>query len=217
MKTDLQLQSDVMDELLFEPSVDAADIGVAVTDGVVTLSGFTKSYAEKMAAEKAARRVAGVKAIAEEIKVRFPSDPKTADPEIAKRILDIFAWDVTVPDDRIKVKVENGWVTLTGMVDWYFQSEAARRAAAKINGVVGVNDLIEIRKLPMAHDVRDRIVSAIKRSADLDASSITVTTEGGTVRLAGRVKAWHERDVAERAAWAAAGVVRVEDNIVIAA
>lgn len=217
MKTDLQLQRDVFDELHFEPSVDAADIGVSVTDGVVTLNGFTKTYAEKMAAEKAVRRVAGVKAIAEELKVRFASDKKTADSEIARRILDIFAWDVTVPDDRIKVKVENGWVTLTGAVDWYFQSDAARRAAAKINGVAGVNDLIEIRKLPVAHDVRDHIVSAIKRSADIDASSITVSTEGGTVRLGGRVKAWHERDVAERAAWAAAGVNRVEDNIVVAA
>ena len=217
MKTDLQLQRDVMDELAFEPSVDAADIGVSVADGVVTLNGFTKSYAEKLAAEKAARRVAGVKAIAEEIKVRFASDPKTADSEIAKRILDIFSWDVTIPDDKIKVKVEHGWVTLTGTVDWFFQSDAARHAAAKINGVFGVSNLIAIRKLPVANDVKDRIVSAIKRSADIDASSITVTADGGTVWLGGRVKGWHERDAAERAAWAAPGVIKVEDAIVIAA
>jgi len=217
MKSDLQLQRDVMDELAFEPSVDAADIGVSVTDGVVTLNGFTKSYAEKLAAENAARRVAGVKAIAEEIKVRFASDPKTADSEIAKRIIDLFSWDVTVPDDKIKVKVEHGWVTLTGTVDWYFQRDAARHAAAKINGVVGVSNLLEIRRQPATSDVRDRIVSAIKRSADVDAASITVTAADGTVRLGGRVKGWHERDAAERAAWAAPGVVKVEDNIVIAA
>jgi osmotically-inducible protein OsmY len=217
MKTDIQLQRDIMDELIFEPSVDAADIGVSVTEGVVTLNGFVKSYAEKLAAEKAARRVAGVKAIAEEIKVRFDFQPKTADSEIAQRIVDVFAWDVTVPDDKIQVKVERGWVTLTGTVDWYFQSENARMAAAKIGGVLGVSNLIEIRKLPAVHDIEDRIKSAIKRSAEIDASRITVRTDGGKVTLSGRVKAWHERQVAEHAAWAAPGVTRVEDNIVIAA
>lgn len=217
MKTDLQVQRDVMDELEFDPSIDAADIGVSVVEGVVTLNGFVKSYAEKLEAEKAVRRVAGVKAIAEELKVRFPYQAKTADHEIAKRIVDVLAWDAIVPDDKIKVKVEHGWVTLTGTVDWFYQSDAARRAAAKIGGVLGVTNLIEIRKLPVANDVKDRIVSAIKRSADVDASAISVTTEGNTVWLGGEVKGWHERDVAERAAWAAPGVTRVQDNIVIAA
>lgn len=216
MKTDIQLQRDIMDELIFEPSVDAADIGVSVADGVVTLNGFVKSYAEKLAAERAARRVAGVKAIAEEIKVRFASEPKTADGEIAKRIVDMFRWDVTIPDDTITVKVEHGWVTLGGTVDWYFQSEAARNAAGRIGGVVGVSNLIEVRKSPTVHDVRDRIMAAIKRSADVDAAAITVLTDGGKVTLGGRVKAWHERQVAEQAAWAAPGVTRVEDNIVVA-
>lgn len=216
MKPDIQLQSDVMDELAFEPSVDAADIGVSVADGVVTLNGFVKSYAEKVAAEKATRRVAGVKAIAEEIEVRFASHPKTADSEIAKRIIDIFAWDATIPDTDIDVEVEHGWVTLTGAVDWFFQSDSAREAAGKIQGVVGVVNLIEVRKLPAAFDVRDRIMAAIKRSADVDASSITVLTDGGKVTLGGRVRGWHERQVAERAAWAAPGVTKVEDNIVLA-
>src|SRR5690606_11772383 len=116
-KTDNQLQHDVMAELEWEPSVDPANIGVAVNDGVVTLSGYVKNYPEKVAAEKAARRVAGVRAIAEEIKVRYPTDPKTADHEIAKRILDMFAWNVLIPDDKVTVRVEHGWVTLTGSVD----------------------------------------------------------------------------------------------------
>lgn len=172
-----------------------------MNDGVVMLSGFVKSYAEKMAAEKAARRVAGVRALAEEVKVRYPSDPKTSDPEIAKRILDIFAWDVTIPNDKIKVKVENGWVTLTGTVYWYYQSEAARKAAGKITGVLGVDNLIEVRRMPGARDVRQRIVAAFKRNADLDAASITVLTDGNKVTLDGKVHGWHERQIAERAAW----------------
>lgn len=216
MKTDSQLQRDVMEELAFEPSIDHADIGVAAADGVITLTGYVRTYAQKVAAEQAARRVAGVKAIAEAIKVRLASDPKTADPEIARRILDIFAWDVTIPDDRIDVKVENGWVTLTGNVDWRYQRDAAYRAASKIHGVTGVTNLVDVSKLPTAHDVRERIVAAIKRSADIDAGAITVLTDGGKVMLGGRVKAWHERDVAERAAWAVPGVTKVEDDIIVA-
>lgn len=215
MKSDSQLQRDVLDELAWEPSIDHADIGVAVTDGVVTLSGFVKSYPQKVAAEKATRRVAGVKAIAEEIKVRFASDPKTADHEIAKRILDMFSWNVSIPDDKIAVKVEHGWVTLSGTVDWHYQSDEARKVAGKVNGVIGVSNLIDLRKLPTSGDVKDRIVAAFKRNADLDAASVTVFTDGGKVTLGGRVRAWNERQIAERAAWAAPGVTRVEDNIVV--
>ncbi|WCP12168.1 hypothetical protein sphantq_00565 [Sphingobium sp. AntQ-1] len=216
MKSDSQLQRDVMAELEWEPSVDHADIGVAVTDGVVTLSGFVKSYAEKLAAEKAARRVAGVKALAEEIKVRFASDPKTADHEIAKRILDMFSWNVSIPDDKIAVKVEHGWVTLSGTVDWHYQSDEARKVAGKVNGVVGVGNLIEVRKLPTSGDIKDRIMAAFKRNADLDAASVTVFTDGGKVTLGGKVKAWNERQIAERAAWAAPCVTTVDDNIIVA-
>lgn len=216
MKTDSQLQRDVMAELAWEPSVDHADIGVAVNDGVVTLSGYVKSYPEKLGAEKATRRVAGVKAIAEEIKVRYASDPKTADHEIARRILDVFAWNVSIPDGKLNVKVEHGWVTLSGTVDWHFQSDEARKAAGRITGVVGVSNLIEVRKLPVPADVRERIVQAFRRQANLDANSVTVVTDGGTVRLGGQVRAWNERGIAERAAWAAPGVTRVEDNIVVA-
>lgn len=216
MKTDSQLQRDVMAELAWEPRVDHADIGVSVNDGVVTLNGFVKSYPEKMAAEKAVRRVAGVRAIAEEIKVSLPSDPKTADHEIAKHIVDMFAWNVPIPGDKIKVKVENGWVTLTGEVDWFYQCEEARKAAGTVAGVLGVNNLVTVHTRPASDDIKDRIMAAFKRQADLDAATVTVVTQGGKVTLGGRVKAWNERQTAERAAWAAPGVTAVEDNIIVA-
>jgi osmotically-inducible protein OsmY len=215
-KSDSEIQEDVMAELEWEPSVDHADIGVAVNDGVVTLSGYVKSYPEKMAAEKAARRITGVRAIAENIKVRFDSDPKTADHEIAKRIVDILSWDVSIPHEDIQVKVEHGWVTLTGAVEWNFQSSEAKNAAGRISGVLGVTNLIEVKKLPGASEVKKRIMDAFKRQADIDAIGVTVTTQGNTVRLEGRVKAWNERRIAERAAWGAPGVTNVEDNIVVA-
>ncbi len=214
-KTDSQLQHDVMAELEWEPAVDHADIGVAVNDGVVTLSGYVKNFTEKLAAEKAVRRVAGVRAIAEEIKVRLASDSKLADHEIAKRILDMIAWTVSIPNDAVKVKVEHGWVTLSGTVDWYFQSNEARKAAAKVSGVVGVSNLIEVKQHPAPADVKDRIVSAFKRQADLDAAAVTVITDGGTVKLSGKVHAWNERSIAERAAWSAPGVTRVEDHLTV--
>ena len=212
-KTDSQLQHDVMAELEWEPAVDHADIGVAVNEGVVTLSGYVKNFTEKLAAEKAVRRVAGVKAIAEEIKVRLASDSKLADHEIARRIVDMIVWTVSIPADKVKVKVEHGWVTLTGTVDWYFQSNEARKAAAKVSGVIGVSNQIEVQKLPAPADVKDRIVSAFKRQADLDAAGVTVTTDGSTVKLSGKVHAWNERSIAERAAWSAPGVTKVEDHL----
>lgn len=215
-KTDEQLQHDVLAELEYEPSVDHADVGVAVNDGVVTLSGFVKTYAAKLAAERAARRVAGVRALAEEITVRFDSDPKTADHEIAKRILDMFTWNVLVPDEVIKVKVEHGFVTLTGTVDWNYQREEARKVAGKVKGVKGVSTIIDVRKHVSAWDVKQRIMASIKRQADEDANAITVTAEDGNVTLSGRVKAWSERRIAENAAWAAPGVTRVIDNIAVA-
>lgn len=215
MKSDSELQEDVMSELEWEPSVEHADIGVSVHDGVVTLNGFVKSYAEKQAAERAAQRVSGVKAIAEEIKVRYPSDTKNADHEIAKRILDLFSWSALIPDDKIGVKVENGWVTLTGTVDWQFQSMEAKKAAGKISGVVGITNRVQVRQRPTTSDIHRRIEAAFDRQADLDAAAVTVALDGGKVTLGGRVKAWHERQVAERAAWAAPGVTAVEDHIIV--
>lgn len=214
-KSDGQIQHDVSAELVWEPSVDHADIGVAVNDGVVTLSGYVTSYPQKVAAEKAARRVGGVRAIAEEIKVRFSSDPKTADHEIAKRILDVFSWDVLVPLEKIAVKVEHGWVTLSGVVRWSYQRDEARKAAGRIGGVLGITNLIEIAPVPVAGDIKQRIMDAFRRQADLDASSVTVATEGGTVCLGGVVNHWNERGIAERAAWSAPGVTAIRDNILV--
>lgn len=217
MKTDSELQRDVLDELAFEPKVDHAHIGVAARDGVVTLTGHVPDYAQKMAAERAAARVHGVKAIAEEIEVRFASDPKTSDEEIAGRILDVFRWDVTVPDDRIKVRVEHGWVTLSGDVEWNYQKKAAQAAAGRIGGVRGLSNWIEVRQVePSPHDVRERIRAAIRRQSARDASTIGVSVTGHTVRLTGEVHGWNERRLAEQAAWSAPGVNHVEDEIVFA-
>ena len=215
MKTDSQLQQDVMDELQWEPRVDHANIGVAATDGVITLSGFASSYAEKIAAEKAARRIKGVRGLAEEIEVRLPSQAKTADPEIAKRIADIFDWSAMIPNNKIAVKVEHGWVTLTGMVDGHFQRKSAVDFASRISGVIGVSNQITVKAAASPLDVKDRIMAAFRRNADLDASSITVSADGNTVRLGGQVHAWYERQIAERAAWSAPGVDRIEDNIML--
>ena len=215
MKSDSRLQQDVMDELQWEPRVHHANIGVAAKDGVITLSGFVGSYAEKISAEKAARRVKGVRGLAEEIEVRLDSDAKTADPEIAKRIADMFDWSAMVPKNKIGVKVEHGWVTLTGTVDGHFQRKSASDLASRISGVRGVSNHIEVRAAASPSDIRERIMAAFRRNADLDASTITVAADGNTVRLGGKVHAWYERRIAERAAWAAPGVNRVEDNIIV--
>ena len=216
MKSDSQLQRDVLEELEWDPRVDHADIGVSVVDGVVSLNGWVKSYAEKIAAETAAKRVGGVNAIAEELKIRYASDAKTADHEIAKRILDMFKYNVLVPDEKIKVKVEKGWVSLTGEVEWNYQSTEAAKAAGKVSGVIGVSNDLAIRNHAQVSDVRKRIEDAFKRQADLDAKSVTITAAGNKVTLGGKVKAWHERKLAEQAAWAAPGVTQVEDRIIIA-
>lgn len=216
MRTDQEIQRDVQAELAWEPSVAHEHIGVSVQEGVVTLSGLVSSYAEKLAAEKAARHISGVKAIAEDIEVRRPGDARTTDTEIAGRICSLFAWDAVVPDEKITVKVENGRVTLGGTVDWRYEVEAARKAAGRIGGVTSVVDLISIRQAPVTQDVQQRIEQAFKRNAVLDASSITVIADGGTVTLGGKVHAWREREIAERAAWSAPGVTAIHDNIFVA-
>jgi osmotically-inducible protein OsmY len=213
--SDLQLRQDVIDELEFEPSVNAAHIGVVANKGVVTLSGFVTSYAEKAAAERATRRVRGVKAIAEEIEVRLSSDTKRADDEIAARAIDILKWQVGLPADRIKVKVEKGVVTLTGDVDWQFQKADAEYAVHKLTGVAHVANQIRVASGVHASEIREKIQKALQRSAEVEASRITVQTEGGRVVLSGKVRAWYERDIAERAAWSAPGVTEVQDHLKI--
>jgi len=215
MISDHQLQQDVLDELDFEPSVSAVHIGVGVHAGVVTLTGFVSSYGEKLAAERATRRVKGVKAIAEEIEVRLPSDAKVADDEIAARAVDILKWRIGFPADRISVKVEKGIVTLTGDVDWRFQKNAAEAAVHQLSGVAGVANIIRVNSPVPVIEVKEKIQKALHRNAELDASRITVQAEGGKVTLGGKVHAWYERDIAERAAWSAPGVTDVQDHIQI--
>lgn len=210
---DKYLRQSIIDELDFEPSIDAADIGVAVEDGVVTLTGHVGSYAEKLAVEDAVRRVRGVKAIAEEIEVRYPDGKQTADDQIAKRALDILAWDISVPNERIQVKVQRGWLTLSGEVDWNYQKTAAEQAVRKLGGITGITNLIDLKATPKADDVKDKIEAALKRNAELQADKIRVSVTGGRVRLEGKVKAWYERQIAEQAAWAVRGVATVEDKL----
>lgn len=213
MNEDLQLQKMVIDELEFEPSVKAAHIGVSVRDGVVTLSGHVESYAEKFAAERAACRIKGVKAIAQELEVQLPFEHKTADDEIAARAVHLLDWDVAIPRGRISVKVEHGIVTLNGAVDWAYQRAEAEYDVRKLTGVKGViNDIMIVPRADI-EDVRAKIRAALERNAELEANNITVSVADGKVTLGGKVKAWTEREAAERAAWSVAGVRQIEDHI----
>ncbi len=212
---DKQLQNLVIEALEWEPEVDAAHIGVAARDGVVTLSGIVPSFSQKVAAERAARRVKGVRGIAEELVVRWPSDKKQADDEIARRVLDVLDWDSSVPHERINVKVERGHVTLTGSVDWYYQKKRAEQDALRIGGVLGVPNAIDIRPSAVPTDILQKIDSALRRSAALEASRVHVAIERGTVKLSGTVRSYSERDLVEDAAWSAPGVLKVDNQLVV--
>jgi hyperosmotically inducible protein len=212
---DLQLQRDVVDELEYEPSVDAAHIGVAVDKGVVTLTGHVASYAEKQSAIAAVRRIKGVRAIAEEIEVRYPSDKKTSDDEIAKRAIDILGWDTMVPSGSIQVMVRDGWVTLTGSVDWHYQRKQAEEDVRKLSGVRGVINTVEIEPSVQVEDVKRKIEEALRRHAKIESNAIRITVpERYKVVLEGKVGSWDERYAVENAAWSAPGVKSVEDRMI---
>jgi osmotically-inducible protein OsmY len=213
---DKRLQRQALDELQWDASVDATHIGVAADRGVVTLTGHVKSYAQKLATERAIKRVRGVKAIAQELAVHLPFAAKTADDEIATRALRILEWDAAVPANAVTVKVEKGWVTLSGSVPWQYQRAAAERAVQKLNGVVGVINSIAIRQAVRPGDVLARIEEALRRDAQLQAKGITVTDRDGRIELTGKVHSWQERWAAEQAAWSAPGVTQVDDRLTVA-
>jgi len=216
MKTDAQLKQDIIAELTWEPSVNASQIGVEVDHGTVTLAGHVDSFAEKWQAERAAQRVSGVKGLAVEIDVKLPGLSKRTDGDIARSAQNNLEWTSWLPKDSIKVKAENGWITLSGEVEWDYQRQSAKDAVRSLLGVVGVSDDILVKPKTSMSAVKSEIEAALKRRANSDAQHISVDVRGGDVTLSGSVHSWSERELAANSAWSTPGVRKVVDNITIA-
>lgn len=216
IRTDAQIQSDVLAELKWEPRVQPNEIGVSVKEGVVSLTGWVDSYTKKWAAEEAAHRVRGVKAVANDLEVRLPFASERTDADIAKAAVRALEWDAFLSTDKIDVTVSRGWVTLKGDVEWQYQKQDAERVVRRLTGVKGVSNLITVTPKITPSELKQKIQKALVRTAETDAERITVEVDGSKVILKGTVRSWPEKQEAERAAWAAPGVFSVDNRITIA-
>ena len=209
------LRTRVLDELDWEPSLDSADIGVAVKEGIVTLTGHLPSYAQKRTAERTVLRLAGVKGVANDLDVRLPSEHRRSDAELARAVVEVLDHNVQVPADTVKVKVDDGWVTLEGVVNWDYQRRRAERATRFLRGVKGITNLLRVKERPTPGDLRQRIKRALERRIDEEAERVSVSVEGDKVVLTGTVASRTDRDDIEDAVWAAPGISEVENNLTV--
>lgn len=215
IRTDEEIRSEVIEELKWDPRIQSNEIGVATKDGVVTLTGWVDSYLKKVAAEEAAFRVPGVKAVANDIEVRLPGFAERTDADLAAAVVNALKWDAGIPADKVDVTVSQGWVTLKGEVVYYFQKIDAERAARRIAGVKGVTNLITVKPHPLPSDLKQSIEKALIRNAETDAKHITVEVQGSKVILRGTVRSYAEKQAAEDTAWSAPGVTEVDNRIVV--
>lgn len=217
MRLDSDIKRDVEDELRWDPDIDATDLGVAVHNGVVTLTGFVRSYAQRTQAERDAKRVAGVVGVANDIEVRLPALDQRPDPEIARDAVAALKAELPFSSETIRVVVKDGWITLEGSVEWQYARVRAEDAVRRTRGVKGVTNSIELKPKVAPYEIRRKIEDAFRRSAEIDSSRITVEANGSEVILRGTVRSWAEREEAERAAWAAPGVTRVDNRVRVSA
>ena len=215
MRSDQEIERDVKEEFQWDPDLDSTDIAVSVKKGVVTLAGFVKSYSDKYEAEAAAKRVVGVSALANDLEVRLPAIDQRPDPDIARDAVDAIKFQLPISSHNIKTVVKSGWVTLEGAVEWQYQRQTAETAVRRIKGVKGVTNSILVKPHIEPGEIKRQIQEAFRRSAEIDANRIQVETQGSEVILKGSVRSWIEREEAERAAWAAPGVTKVDDRLIV--